>query len=248
MSLVKYEKKGKIVHITLNNPDKRNRLSTELVTDLGKAWVNFRDDDDALVAILRGEGNSFCAGADLSTSNRRVVIDPAARPSSLFANSLTFNASPLRYEIWKPVIAALNGYVIGGGFWLALTCDIRIAAADTLLGLPEPKMNMGTIFAGLLPRYVPLSVASELLLIGDMINAQRAYEAFIVNKVVPNEQLLPTAITVAERLCENGMPAVKAIKEALLKGMDTGYLGTLWLSEYIFNPLRGQRQPKFEKH
>ncbi len=159
MSTVLYEKKGRIAYITLNRPDKLNAISPEAATELGKIWLDLRDDDNLWVAVLSGAGKSFCAGADLGGITTK---------SWKLATSATFGdrpTSPSAHRMWKPIVVALQGHVLGAGFWLALESDIRIAATNALFGLPEPKMGMATIFSALVPRHIPVAIANELLLL-----------------------------------------------------------------------------------
>jgi len=203
-----YERKGKIAYVTLNRPDKMNALSTELIQELAKTWVDFRDDDNLWVAILTGAGKAFCVGADYQSMN-----DPGFTTTPI--------ENPSHHQIWKPVICAINGHALGRGMGLALGCDVRIAAEGGEFGCPEPKFGTITrvdVFEPFLPR----GIASELLLIGDSISAQRAYEIGLVNKVVPRQQLMSEATVVAERLCANAPLAVRGIKEMLAKNKDLG--------------------------
>ena len=201
-----YEKKGKIAYVTLNRPEKMNALNTELIHELSETWVDFRDDDNLWVAILTGAGKAFCVGADYQSIN-----DPGFTTTPI--------ENPSHHQIWKPVICAINGHALGRGMGLALGCDIRVAAEAAQFGCPEPKFGTVTR-VDIFEPYLPRGMASELLLIGDSISAQRAYELNLVNKVVPQEQLLNKATAIAERLCENAPLAVRGIKEMLTKNKD----------------------------
>lgn len=212
MSVVIYEKKGKIAYVTLNRPEKLNTISIEVLDELEKTWVDFRDDSNLWVAILTGAGRAFCAGADLASLGK-----PGWDMNRVI---------PVTYQVWKPVIGAFHGFVLGGGLWLALGCDLRIAAGGAEFGFPEPKVGMAVKRADLLLRYMPLAIASELLLTGGRISAQRAYEANIVNKVVPDSELLSAATELAEAICENAPLAVRVMKQVLQRGGDIVYQGT----------------------
>ena len=198
-----YEKKGKIAYITLNRPDKMNALNTELINELSKIWIDFRDDDDLWVAVLTGAGRAFCVGADFQSINEPgFTTDPIETPA--------------HHRTWKPVICAVNGLALGRGMGLALKCDIRIASEAAKFGCPEPKF--GTITrVDIFEPYIPRGIAFEMLLTGDSINARRAYEINLVNKVVPHEQLLKEATAMAEKLCINAPLAVRGVKEMLVK-------------------------------
>ncbi len=201
-----YEKKGKIAYVTLNRPEKMNALNTELIHELSRTWVDFREDDRLWVAILTGAGRAFCVGADYQSIN-----DPEFTTTPI--------ETPGHHQIWKPVICAINGQALGRGMGLALGCDIRVAAETAQFGCPEPKF--GTITrVDIFEPYLPLGIASEVLLMGDNISARRAYELNLVNRVVPQEQLVNEATAIAERLCANAPLAVRGIKEMLSKNKD----------------------------
>jgi enoyl-CoA hydratase/carnithine racemase len=201
-----YEKKGKVAYVTLNRPEKMNALNTELIHELSRTWVDFREDDSLWVAILTGAGKAFCVGADYQSINdAEFTTTPIENPS--------------HHQVWKPVICAINGQALGRGMGLALGCDIRVAAETAQFGCPEPKFGTVTR-VDIFEPYLPRGMASELLLIGDSISAQRAYELNLINKVVPQEQLLNKATAIAERLCENAPLAVGGIKEMLTKNKD----------------------------
>ncbi len=214
-----YEKKGRIAYITLNRPDAMNALDATTFSELSEAWTDVRDDDNVWVAILSGAGEkAFCAGADLT------------KAASGAADSLTRNTywagTPYRLinngiELWKPVIAAVNGYCLGGGMTMLLGTDIRIAAEHAQFGVPEPRWGIlpGNGGTQRLLRQVPYAVGMELLLVGDRISAQEAYRIGLVNRVVPMKDLLPAAEKIAERICENGPLAVRAIKELAVRGL-----------------------------
>ena len=201
-----YEKKGKVAYVTLNRPEKMNALNTELIHELSRTWVDFREDDSLWVAILTGAGKAFCVGADYQSINdAEFTTTPIENPS--------------HHQVWKPVICAINGHALGRGLGLALGCDIRVAAEAAEFGCPEPKFGTVTR-VDIFEPYLPCGMANELLLIGDSISAQRAYELNLVNKVVPQEQLLNKATAIAERLCENAPLAVRGMKEMLTKNKD----------------------------
>lgn len=201
-----YEKKGKIAYVTLNRPEKMNALNTELIHELSRTWVDFREDDSLWVAILTGAGKAFCVGADYQSINdAEFTTTPIENPS--------------HHQVWKPVICAINGQALGRGMGLALGCDIRVAAETAQFGCPEPKFGTVTRVDVFEP-YLPSGIASEVLLMGDSISARRAYELNLVNRVVPQEQLVHEATAIAERLCENAPLAVRGIKEMLIRNKD----------------------------
>jgi enoyl-CoA hydratase/carnithine racemase len=224
MKYVLYEKKGKIAHITLNRPDKLNSITMDMVRELQEIWRDFKDDDGCWVAVLSGAGRAFCAGA---------AIDELSMGKWSISQSTIGdrNVGPMKYEVWKPIIAALHGYVFGGGLWLALECDLRIAADNTLFSLPEAKIGRPTSFTAFLSKFVSRGIAAELLLVGDRIDAQRACQLGFINKVVPLDELTKEATALAERICLNAPLAVQAMKEVMIRSMNLDYQEALNLTE-----------------
>ncbi len=217
---IKYEKKNHIATITFNRPEAMNAMNAVMRKELGEAYVDFRDDIDSWVLIITGAGEkSFSAGMDLKEMAARLAGGPPPKgtvpppePPDLMAGNI---------DIWKPIIAAINGVAIGGGLELALACDIRIAAEGARMGLMEPKRGIvpggkGTIR---LPRIVPLGIALEMLLSGDLITAQEALRIGLVNQVVPAGELMSAAVKMAERFADSAPLAVQSIKETVYKTM-----------------------------
>jgi len=228
MKDVLYEKKGKIAYLTLNRPDKLNALTDQMVTELGEMWKDFRDDEECHVAIVSGAGRAFCAGA---------AINELVTGRWSISQSVTLGdrpAGPMKHKIWKPVIAALHGHVIGGGFWLALECDLRIAADNTLFSLPEPKVGIPTSFAAFLSDFLPRGIAAELLLTGDRMDVQRAYQLGLVNHIVSLDGLMEEATVLAEHMLENAPLSVRAMKKVMIRSREMDYQGTLHLTEDIY--------------
>jgi len=209
MSVLLYEKKGRIAYLTLNRPEKRNALSYELLGELEKAWIDFRDDDDLWVAVLTGAGRAFCAGLDL---RERAAQGSFIRPGEN-RNALC----PGLLKVWKPIIAAVNGPAYAGGWLLAMECDLRIASEDSRFAITEVQIGSSAIGSAHLTRYIPTAIAMEMLFTGDPISAQRAYEVGLVNKVVPADKVMPAATALAERLCKNGPLAIRLTKEAAFR-------------------------------
>lgn len=221
---VEFEQRGHIVLLTLNRPEKMNALDEQMMDQLAAYWQRVRDEDDIWVAIITGTGDrAFCAGRDLlagapgSPEHHRAQL---AKGEPVAPRELHYTPE----GIWKPIIAAINGYALAGGFALALACDLRIASETARLGSMAVKRGLlgGGGQTQRLPRYVPFAKALELLLFGDHVPAAELERIGLVNKVVPQAELLPTALDWAERLCRNGPLAVRATKEAAYRGLELG--------------------------
>lgn len=205
---IKYKLKDRIAFITINLAENLNAMNPESAEELGKAWVKFRDDEKALVAIISGAGKkSFCVGYEMSPE--------ALSISGAMGSMVTV---PTSHNIWKPTIAAIQGYCLAGGWWIAQECDIRIAATDAQFGIPQVKWGLMPAFSASLPKHLSPGHALELLLVGDRIDAKRAYEIGFVNYLVSSDQVMPRAIELARKICENGPIAIRKAKELFYKG------------------------------
>lgn len=209
---VLWEADGRIRVMTLNRPEKMNALTLEGLNLQSRLLQEFRDDEDAWVLIITGKGKAFSTGLDLSQAHQ--AVGRAERPPGLTGHN------PI--TLWKPVLAAINGWALGGGLELALACDIRIASEDARLGFPEVKRALipGAGGCQRLPRLVGIGNALKMLFTGDWIDAQEAYRIGLIQSVVPAERLMEEALQLARTICENGPLAVRAIKEAVYRGMD----------------------------
>ena len=219
MPTVLYKCTGSIAWITLNRPQAMNAFDPETLQLLGQHLQEFDRDDALHVAILTGAGDkAFCAGADLKKYSKR---ESAGGINELWSTQRQFfRPGGQGMNVAKPVIAAINGYCLAGGQELALACDIRIASNTASFGAPEVRWAIIHGYGALrLPRTVPLSVAMEMLLTGERIDAARAYEIGLVSRVVPPAELMPTAERIAQRISENGPLAVKITKELALRGL-----------------------------
>ena len=203
-----YEKKNRVVTITLNRPERMNALTEELMERLIQAWRRFDEDDDAWVAIVTGAGGkAFSTGADLI--EMKEMTEKGISPKS-----------PRFYDIstWKPVIAAINGHAISGGWAIAQGCDIRIASEKAEFGIAETRWNIPAGWVYSLTRQIHLGHALEVVLWGDArISAQRAYEIGWLNRVVPQEQVMDEARSWAERMLTLGPRCVRNLKEILYR-------------------------------
>jgi len=193
--------------------------------------VEFRDDPELWVGIITGaRTRAFSAGADIKDMlpfAREHRDDPRALPPSIMRG----------LDMWKPLIAAVNGLALGGGLEIVLACDIRIASEKARFGTPEVTLGLIPGWGGTqrLPRMLPWCKAAELLLMGRPIDAQEAYRIGLVNKVVPQEQVMPVAKEWAEAICQAGPLAVRAAKEAMIKGSSMPLEDGLQLESSLFN-------------
>lgn len=220
------EKKGHIQYLTINRPEARNALDPETILELMDAWQDYRDDKDMRVAIITGAGDtSFCAGADLgkliplftgakkpeTEADKMIAKDPLATGKALLRD----------FRLYKPVIAAVNGYAIAGGMEMLYSTDIRIAAENAKFGLQEVKWSIFPMTGSSvkLPRQMPYARAMEILLTGELIDAEEAYRLGFVNRVVPQNKVMEEAERFATIISKNGPLAVTAIKRAVLENI-----------------------------
>ena len=218
---VDYVKKDKIAYITLNRPEARNALDPDTLDALGKTWLDFRDDSSVLVAIITGVGNSFCAGADLGTLIPTITGSPEGLSGLIKGKTAEiFQSALLRgVEIWKPIVAAVNGYCIAGGLEMLLGMDIRIASENAFFAIQEPRWGLFPAGGSTvrLPRQLPFCKAMEILLSGERIDAKEAHRIGLVNSVVAPDELMPSAEKIARRIANNGPLAVSAIKRSVIE-------------------------------
>jgi enoyl-CoA hydratase/carnithine racemase len=218
MSKLLYETRDRIAYVTLNRPEARNAVDPELHELLWNAWEDFRDDDSLDVAIVTGAGDAFCAGADLKTFIPPWIKD--ATPRKVRDNVATGLGGLTRglHRIYKPVIAAVNGWALAGGFETALACDIRIASERAMFGSFEVRRGYHHGDGGIvrLVNTCGAGVALELLLTGEPIDAQRALQCNLVAKVVPHDRLMDEAEVVARQILRNSQIAVRSAKETIL--------------------------------
>ena len=215
---VLYEKKGGIAYVTVNRPKVLNALNTPTWSDLRTAFEDARDDDAVRGVILTGAGDkAFIAGADISELAQAAAFD--AQQSSRFGQQVL----DLVENLGKPVIAAVNGFALGGGCETAMACTIRIAAESAKFGQPEVALGLVPGGGGTqrLPRLVGKGRALQLILSGDMISAQEAYRIGLVNEIVPAAELITRAEAILHKIASNGPIAVKFSLEAVHRGMET---------------------------
>lgn len=221
---VLYERDGHVATITYNRPEALNAINQELREDLNAAWVRFRDDDEAWVAIVTGAGRAFSAGADLRSAARPAGTTHWETPS------LTSLESGL--EVWKPTIAAVNGYCLGFALTLVAACDFVIVSDRAEFGFPEVRIGVPTIQGAVrMPGRVGWQNAMELLLIGERVNAQRIKEMGLAMKVVPHDDLMKEARSLADRLCKSAPLAVRATKEVAWRGQQMAFTEAIRFGE-----------------
>src|SRR5438105_15644312 len=216
---ISYEQDGHVVRITINRPEVRNALHQEAHVEMDRAWRAYADDDEAWVAILTGAGDrAFCAGSDLK---RAASGGGGEQPYWLTLKPGGFGGLTERFDLTKPVIAAVNGYALGGGFELAMSCDIIVAAEHARFGLPEPRVGFTASDGGIhrIVRQLPLKIAMGMLVTGTPMSADEAHRWGLVNEVVPAEDLLPAARRWAEAILECAPLSVRASKQAALAGL-----------------------------
>src|SRR5262245_40606266 len=210
--VVLYEKRDRIAYVTMNRPEARNAVSPELHRAMIAAWADFEADDAVDVAILTGSGDAFCAGADLKEYIPPIMRD--ASPDDIRAivelglNGITRGM----HRIAKPIIGAVNGWALAGGFETALACDIRIASERAMFGSFEARRGFHHGDGGLvrLVNAAGVSVAMQMLLTAEPVDAQQALQWNLVTKVVPHEELMAEAETVARQILRNSQRAVRS--------------------------------------
>ena len=227
MAVVECRKEGRIAHIVINRPEAMNALNAEVFRGLRDAMEDFRDNANLWVAILTGAGDrAFSAGADI-----KGLVSGSAKGD--FASVRPDN-------IWKPFIAAINGYCLGGGCELALMCDIRIASENAQFGQPEVNNGFMPAMGGTvrLPRFLLRAIAAQMLLTGNRISAQEALRVCLVSHVVPNEKLMDTAQSIANTIITRGPLGIRAVKESIVRGYDMTLDEALALEKALSADLR----------
>lgn len=213
-----YEKKGHIAYVTINRPEVMNALHYAANVELDEIFTDFKQDDEMWVAIITGAGErAFSAGNDL-----KATAEATAKGESFVgANPVPFGGITMGYNCPKPLIAAVNGVAMGGGFEIALACDLIIAAEHARFALPEPRVGLIAGAGGVhrLPQQIPLKQAMGMLLTGRTINSQEAYRMGLVNEVVPGAELLAAAERWAGQILECSPLSVRLTKEAVYSGL-----------------------------
>jgi enoyl-CoA hydratase/carnithine racemase len=219
VSKLLYEKRERIAFLTLNRPDAKNAIDPDLHELLQDAWADFAADDDLDVAILTGAGDAFCAGADLKTYIPP-LMDGRMSGAWVRQNAATGLGGLTRgqHRIYKPVIAAVNGWALAGGLETALACDIRIASERAMFGSFEARRGYHHGDGGIvrLVNVCGAGVALEMLLTAEPIDAQRALQCNMVARVVAHDELMAEAEKTARQILRNSQHAVRSAKETIL--------------------------------
>lgn len=224
-NLVLYQHDGHVVTITYNRPERLNAVNGPMRERLNEAWDRFLGDEDAWVAIVTGTGKAFCAGADLRDGKGSVGTFPGT-----FWEKPTINSFESGLELFKPVIAAVNGPCVGYGLTAVTFCDFVIASDRATFSYPETRIGTPTIVGSIrLPRKLNWADAMELLMIGEPIDAERAKEVGLAWRVVPHDDLMAQARELADRLCKSAPLATRATKEVAVR---TQYMG--WVESVRF--------------
>jgi enoyl-CoA hydratase/carnithine racemase len=213
LEFIRYEKRGRLAVVTIDRPDVMNALHPPANEELARVWDDFAADPEVWVGILTGAGErAFSAGNDLKwTAEHGMPRMPRGGFGGLVA----------RDDLWKPLIAAVNGVALGGGLELVLACDVVVAAEHARLGLPEPRVGLMAAAGGVhrLPRQVPLKIAMGMILTGRQVPAAEAARWGLVNEVVPGAGLMPAAERWAAEILECAPISVQASKQAAMLGL-----------------------------
>ena len=224
---VRYELDGHVATITYNRPDALNAIDAEMRRGLNAAFTRFRDEEDAWVAIVTGAGRAFCAGADMVDGT-----GAAGEFGGTFWEKPTLNSFESGWEIFKPVIAAVNGYCLGYGLTLVTWCDFVIASERAEFGFPEVGIGVPTIVGAIrLPQRLNWQYAMELLLTGERVDAARAKEIGLAGWVVPHDELMPEARRLADRLVRAAPLAARATKEVAVRSQHLTMLEAIRFGE-----------------
>ncbi|MCY0878481.1 MAG: enoyl-CoA hydratase-related protein [Firmicutes bacterium] len=224
-----YECKAGIAYLTLNRPERRNALSRAVREGLRDGFLRFDHDESAQVLIITGQGrDAFCAGADL----KEMAEEAIGIPGRDFMPILNRNM-----WVTKPVIAAVNGAALGGGFLLAMMCDLAVASTEATFGMPEAKWSRGAPWSVPLNWMIPQRVWMEMALTGEPISAERAYAIGLVNRVVPAEQLMAAAEELAQKIRDNAPLTVAATRRMIYLTTEMGRTAAWDVADALFEPV-----------
>ncbi|MDM0002571.1 enoyl-CoA hydratase-related protein [Variovorax sp. J22P240] len=235
MSLL-YEKRGGVAIVTLNRPEAMNSIDPETRAELRDAWRRAAQDSEVRCIVLTGSGEkAFCTGSDL-----KKTMPPKESTAQLAFGQVDSNHLLAGMDIDTPFICAINGYAMGGGMELALACDVRIASDNAQFALSEVRIGSIPGAGGTqnLPRLIGRSDAMLMLLTGERFDAQEALRMGLVSKVVPQAQLLDTALTIADRIAQNAPLSVRAVKRLVRDGSSLPLDQAIAMESYVFSMLR----------
>jgi enoyl-CoA hydratase/carnithine racemase len=237
--LVLTERRGHVLVVTLNRPRQRNALNAALRQALRDAFDAFEADSELRCAVLTGEGPAFCAGGDLKEMASGGLRIPEEEWGLLLGS---------KGRLVKPVVAAVNGFALAGGFRLAQDCDLCVAAEEATFGITEVKRGRGAPWAAPLISMLPKRIMMELLLTGEPMTAARAYEVGLVNAVVPGAELLDTAVSMATTIAANAPLSVQAAKQTVELSTEIGRSQAVrsadWLYERVYTSADAQEGPR----
>lgn len=222
MTDILYETHGAVRLITINRADKMNSLDFEANAELVRIWREFDADDSARVAVVTGAGNkAFCAGADLKTYTLNFAQAPAPEFRAKYTNGPGFGGITRNLDIDKPIIAAVNGYAISGGFELALACDLRFCSPAAEFALQDAKWGFHACDGGLirLPQIVGMGHAMEIILSGERVDADHAYRIGLVNRVYPASELMDKTMAYAQMLASRAPLSHRFAKEVMRRSV-----------------------------
>ncbi len=234
-----FEKRGRVAYITINRPEARNAIDLETAKELSNAWNDFRDDDNLWIAVITGAGDkSFSAGADLKSFIPMLTRQDQSQEQT---NDGGFGGITRGFECWKPIIAAVNGHCFAGGFEIMMACDLRIASENAVFGATEVRWGIipGAGGTQRLPRSIPLAKAMEIIMMGESISADEAYRIGLINKIVPQSELMNEVERWVATLLERGPLALRAAKQAILQGLSLPLDEGLKLEQRLFTSLLG---------
>jgi enoyl-CoA hydratase/carnithine racemase len=214
MAIVEQERRGHVALLTLNRPEARNAISPEVSVAVADILDGLENDDDVRAVVVTGAGDVFCAGADLKVVAQGRGMEIAAAKGGF--------AGLVRRDFPKPIIAAVNGAALAGGFEIVLACDLVVASETARFGIPEAARGLMAAAGALvrLPKRVPLPIALELAMTGDPVDAPRALALGLVNRIVPADRVIPEALGLAERIGQNSPVAVRLARQLVREMVD----------------------------
>jgi enoyl-CoA hydratase/carnithine racemase len=216
------ESHGRVRLITINRPEKMNSLDLAANGEFVEIWRAFDEDDEAHVAVVTGAGDkAFCAGADLKTYTMAFARTPAPEFRRRYTNGPGFGGITRNMDVFKPIVAAVNGFAISGGFELALACDIRFCSPNAEFALQDAKWGFHACDGGLirLPQIIGLGHAMEIILSGERVGAEHAYRIGLVNRVHPQGELLERSMDFAQVLARRSPLSHRFAKEVMKRAV-----------------------------